>query len=458
MTRWIAVVDDDLTNLKAAGQILSRNDYRVSALKSGSALLEFVKQNTPDLILLDIVMPGLDGFETLGRLRAYESGNGLAEIPVIFLTADDKIDTESRGFEMGVADFIRKPFYPEVLLGRIDNILSRQERMNRIAEEASIDSLTGLLNKGVSAERIGALCKSQKGCLLMIDLDSFKPVNDIYGHDMGDAVLKAFSSTLAKCAPPESVFGRIGGDEFAAFFKDVRREEYIESFTRRLEESFTEEAERLLGEDMRIPLGASVGAVFVPEYGTDYGELIKLADKALYHVKQNGKHGHFIYRSTPSGSSANRADELRSIEMILGERDIPDCAMWLEKDIFVHVYRFLRRYMINYGVSACEILVDLSESGERVNESFEEKCAEFGEFLKQSLRKSDIMVRLGKDQYLFLLMEIKEDMVEGVIDRVLGRWNERSGGTLRADYRIQMLRPDSERGEDSDRRRGRRYL
>ena len=105
MANWIVVVDDDMTNLKVAGHILSKNNKRVTALRSGEALLEFIKDNIPDLILLDIRMPEMDGFETFKRLREYEKENNLDDIPVVFLTADEETATESRGFELGVSDY-----------------------------------------------------------------------------------------------------------------------------------------------------------------------------------------------------------------------------------------------------------------------------------------------------------------------------------------------------------------
>ncbi len=120
MANWIIVVDDDVANLHVAGRILSRNNMRVTALKSGQALLDYITENgQPDLILLDINMPGMDGFETLEKLRAL--GNGAAEIPVIFLTADESAEAEIRGLSLGAMDFIKKPFVPEVLLLRVRN-------------------------------------------------------------------------------------------------------------------------------------------------------------------------------------------------------------------------------------------------------------------------------------------------------------------------------------------------
>ncbi len=116
MAQWIVVVDDDMANLKMAGHILSKNNMRVSALKSGETLLEFMTENKPDLILLDIMMPGMDGFETLKKLRMIENAK---DVPVIFLTADENEESETMGLRLGAMDFIKKPFVPDVLVLRV---------------------------------------------------------------------------------------------------------------------------------------------------------------------------------------------------------------------------------------------------------------------------------------------------------------------------------------------------
>ena len=116
MSDWILVVDDDTSNLRMASRILSAEQMRVSCLKSGEDALAFLHGNRPDLILLDVHMPGMDGFETLAAIR---SDQEMADIPVIFLTADDDSNTETRGLEAGAKDFIKKPFVPEVLLLRV---------------------------------------------------------------------------------------------------------------------------------------------------------------------------------------------------------------------------------------------------------------------------------------------------------------------------------------------------
>lgn len=116
MNDWILVVDDDTSNLKMAGYILGSAQMRVSCLKSGGDTVQFLRENKPDLILLDIHMPEMDGFQTMMAIRDNEAA---ADIPVIFLTADDDSNTEKRGLEVGAVDFIKKPFVPEVLLLRV---------------------------------------------------------------------------------------------------------------------------------------------------------------------------------------------------------------------------------------------------------------------------------------------------------------------------------------------------
>ena len=134
MADWVIVVDDDLTNLKIAGHILSKNGLRVSAVKSGQAMLDYIAANgAPDLILLDINMPGMDGFETLKRLREQEAGQN--ETPVIFLTADENEESETKGLSLGAMDFVKKPFIPEVLALRVRHIIDLNHLQKDLSRE-----------------------------------------------------------------------------------------------------------------------------------------------------------------------------------------------------------------------------------------------------------------------------------------------------------------------------------
>lgn len=132
MRDWILVVDDDTSNLKMANHILSRENMRVSCLKSGEDAINFLMENRPELILLDIHMPGMDGFETLAAIRENKL---TADIPVIFLTADDDSSTETKGLRAGAMDFIKKPFVPEVLLLRVRHTIDLIRLQTNLSRE-----------------------------------------------------------------------------------------------------------------------------------------------------------------------------------------------------------------------------------------------------------------------------------------------------------------------------------
>ena len=440
MAKWIIVVDDDTANLKMAGHILSKNNMRVTALKSGSSFLEYVNENgMPDLVLLDIKMPVMDGFETLKRLRELEQQKGLMKTPVIFLTADEDVDTETRGFEVGVSDFIRKPFNPDVLLRRIDNIMSNSQEMQSLKSEATIDKLTGLLNKAATGVELSRMCSENAGCLMMIDLDSFKLVNDIYGHEMGDKVLIACSEIIRSSVPSGSKCGRIGGDEFTAFALGVTTEKAVADIAVKINEDITRRARELMGDDMSIPLGASIGGIFVPRYGNDYNALLKLADKSLYTVKKNGKHGYGLYNDDTEDEDDTSVYDIKAISEILGERSIQDVALQLDKDSFSPVYRYVIRYIIRHHINACKVLFTLAPENGNADAEFNDKIDEFGNHIRGSLRKSDIFMRNNRNQYFVFLTDIRADSIDKVISHLLDSWNDKKIYGLTITYETEFI-------------------
>ena len=447
MAKWIMVVDDDMANLQMAGTILSKNNMRVTALKSGQAMLNYITEHgTPDLILLDIMMPEMDGFETLKNLRKLEKSKGISETPVIFLTADDKTGTESKGFEVGVSDFIRKPFNPEVLLRRIDNVISMQKEMNSLKNEATIDKLTGFLNKAASNSRLSQVCLLGVGTLMMIDLDSFKLVNDLYGHEMGDKVLIRFAKIIRETLPKGSTYGRIGGDEFVAFSAGTETEEDVAEITRILNEKLLASAREMMGEDMNIPLGTSVGAIFVPRFGNDYTSLLKLADKCLYVVKKNGKHGYSLYTTGAlAEEEANSPDmDIKGITEILAERNITNVALQLDMDAFSHVYRFANRYFIRNNINSCKVLFTLHKPEEMHEDNYHEYCDEFGNHVRENLRKSDLLTRSRFNQYYVIITDIREEFVDKVITEIIASWKENRSNSPEITYEKEFIRNEGD--------------
>ena len=316
MNYWIAVVDDDEVYLTNARKLLNEENMRVSCLRGGNDLLKFIEKNTPDLILLDIMMPGMDGFETFNALREYEDNQGKPHIPIIFLTGENDSEIEKQGLKLGASDFIRKPFYKDILVKRIENTLSSVKTIEILTEEAMFDKLTGFLNKARGTDRVSKLCTRKSGALMIMDLDNFKLVNDLFGHDMGDKMLMAFADIVKRNTRETDTISRIGGDEFMAFYEDLVDESAVASMALRLNNELVSEAAALLGADNGIPLGISIGCVFVPEHGRDYESLFTMADGALYLCKKNGKHGYLIHRDEAEKKSEMNQKGHYSLEEI----------------------------------------------------------------------------------------------------------------------------------------------
>ena len=427
MSDWVAVVDDEAFCLTNARKLLGEANMRVSCLRSGRELLKFLEKKNPDLILLDIVMPEMDGFETYHAVRQYEARTGKKPTPIIFLTGEDNSETERRGLKMGASDFIRKPFNRDILLRRVHNTITNQKTIESLTEKATMDRLTGFLNKASGTTRVRELCKTESGALMILDLDNFKLVNDIYGHDMGDRVLMSFADIMRHNTRSEDVTCRIGGDEFMAFFCNISREEAVASLTARLNEQLLMNAEELMGEDFGLPLGISIGAAFVPEHGRRYEELFQWADHALYKAKCRGKHGYVIYGQYEESEKAGGEDLLREMEhvtKIVEERNEGGGALLLEQESFVMVYHFIRRFIKRYGGKTMKLLFSMKEKNPE-KEVLREAMKSFGESLQKVLRRSDIILRSRSNQFFLMLPELSEADTGTVIGRIFGDWEKK---------------------------------
>ena len=262
---------------------------------------------------------------------------------------------------------------------------------------------------------------------MMIDLDSFKLVNDIYGHAMGDKILIAFSDILRATMRSTDLIGRMGGDEFVAFCHGVYEESAIASKTQFINEKITEAAKNLMGEDMNIPLGVSIGAVATEDEGGDYNDLFRKADKALYNVKQNGKHGYFMYRSSgySSGDEVSTSG-IAGVKMILEERGgVHKGADLFDFDKLQRVYRLFarmaKRTIVNIWI--VQFIVNKEDGGEVDKEVMDA----FLELLSINLRSNDVIALNGKNQVIMILTDIAEGEGNIPIDRIIAQWNEMEG-------------------------------
>ena len=206
----ILIIDDTEFMVKLTADVLKERDYEVVAAYDGTEGIRMVSVEKPDLVLLDVVMPGIDGFEVCKILRGDE-GNNL--MPIIMLTAQGNEDDKLTGLELGADDYITKPFNPRELLSRVHNTLLRIDR-NRWA-----NPLTGLPgNIEIQNEINHRLAKGMRIAVLYLDMDNFKAYNDVYGFSSGDRAIKmtadVISDNVHLLSPQGDFIGHIGGDDF----------------------------------------------------------------------------------------------------------------------------------------------------------------------------------------------------------------------------------------------------
>lgn len=315
-----------------------------------------------------------------------------------------------------------------VLTVFMSNYNKSSQTIETLTEETKLDKLTGFLNKAGTAEELPELCRTETGMLAVLDLDNFKLVNDLYGHDAGDRVLAAFAGVVRQNTRTGDVLCRIGGDEFLAFCKNMTDGSIVMGLTKRLNDQFVEECRRLLGKDFSIPIGVSVGAVPVPGEGRNYDMLFRLADKALYQVKQNGKHGCVVYDAVAraQGADADTLDgELNRITRILEERGETDDALWLGQDDFASVYRFMLRCMKHSGGTAVKLLFLIRAAEDGREDALPEAVERFSDVLSETLGAQAAILQSKPTQF-FVLLPRRQDG-EAIAAHVLEAWGKTEG-------------------------------
>ena len=321
------------------------------------------------------------------------------------------------------------------------SMIKRAQEIRGLKTEMVTDPMTGILNKAGVRRALEKACAEETGVLLMIDLDSFKLVNDLYGHDMGDKILIRFAELIKESIQEDDICGRLGGDEFTAFLKNTRDEEDVDTLCKALNRGIVKSAKEFMGEDMNIPLGASLGAVKVPDEGNEYEKCFRLADKALYIVKQNGKHGYAFFRkkseSQNSQQENNDQNNLAKMKQIIGERNEGKGAFLVNFDRMQVLYKYLCRYdRINASSTGFFRIFINRADGEDVPDEITES---FEESLVTNLKKNDVVSPYSGNFYV-LFVGASKDEYESAIKRVIAKWQ--SGGEYEGynvEYEVDQI-------------------
>lgn len=308
----ILVVDDSRTQLDKLVGVLAREGYDVRSAATGTEAILKVRTDPPDLVLLDMILPDMDGLEVLRHVNPRPDEHF---IPVIIVSARSDLDSKVRGLKLGASDYLAKPFEPEEMLWRCKAMLhikSLQDQLratqHKLAEQSVTDGLTGLKNRRLFDERLQeefrrAQRYSDPVSLIMVDLDHFKRVNDGYGHQMGDVVLREAAACIRASIRDPDICARYGGEEFAVILPKTHLSGALavaERIWRELGAKVYHQEVPEVGraKPVEVKVTASVGLAFYPSKDISSAELlVKFADEALYQAKHSGRNTICLYQA-----------------------------------------------------------------------------------------------------------------------------------------------------------------
>ena len=450
--KTILLVEDNELDIAMAQNVL-RNSYKVVSVQRGAQALAYLQSGECDIILLDIYMPEMGGFETLEKIRQMEQ---CRSIPVIFLTGDSDPETETSCFQRGAVDFIAKPFVPAVMLSRVNRVLELEElrrsladRAERKSREASDlwdkshhDALTGLWNRAYLEEVVNRLLAcGTAGALLVIDIDNFKRLNDNFGHLAGDQTLRIVADILREEFSQEDILCRLGDDEFAVFVKGVvPRKELGDRVARIISQMHQMTREYGTEGDATI----SVGIAQAPEHGAVFNRLYSCADKALYYVKKNGKNAFHFYSDQfkeQSGREGKTVD-LRYLQDLMNREDKGAGAYMVDFESFHHVYNFIHRFIDRSNRDVQTVLFTISgiESAELDAAETEYVLELLEKAVYTSLRRSDVSTRYSSRQLIVILMDTNTANSSKVAERIIENFKkEYTNEKVRIDYGIARM-------------------
>lgn len=287
----ILIVDDVPENVAMVSGILSRAGYRLNVALNAEQAIRLAQTTAPDLILLDIIMPGQNGFNVC---RIIKDSLTVSDIPIIFLSGMDDTDTVVEGLMMGAADFVSKPFNPDILLARVRTHLALSQKTRQLQEMAEKDGLTQIANRRHFDDYLlhqwHSLSERKSSlALILFDVDQFKAYNDSYGHLDGDDVLRRIALEIASHVPGDKqLAARYGGEEFVILLvaKDLNSALKLARQIRSAVEQL--QIPHAKGVGGVVTLSAGVAAL-TPSSENSSESLIRQADVKLYQAKQNGR-------------------------------------------------------------------------------------------------------------------------------------------------------------------------
>ncbi len=303
----VLVVDDDRSTRSALRYALQRSGFAVEEAVDGARALAMIERSAPDVILMDAMMPEMDGFAACAKLQETPRGK---DIPVLMITAlDDHISIE-RAFAAGASDYIPKPINLAVVNQRVRRVVEANRAEKHVRRLAFNDALTGLPNRVLFAENLSRAIENAESqgkslAVLFLDLDRFKFVNDTLGHEIGDRLLKAVASRIRYCVRSSDCVARLGGDEFTVLLDDLGDAAFAANVAQKICRTLASAFEI---DGQEIFVSTSIGISVFPGDGNDVSTLLRHADTAMYRAKRGSAGGFEFYEA---GMEALVSEHLR---------------------------------------------------------------------------------------------------------------------------------------------------
>ena len=337
-TPLVLVVDDDPMIRVLVTEALQQIGFAVEEAENGRAALKFLERCHPDVILLDVLMPEMDGFQTCQALRALPQGR---HVPVLMMTGLDDIASIDHAFEAGATDFITKPLNYTILGHRVRYLRRTMQAFESVRKSkreihhlAFYDALTNLPNRRLFADRLQQAVESARRNdhlmgILFIDIDNFKRINDSFGHSIGDRLLRTVAGQLLACLRRSDAVGRefnedyfsvarLGGDEFTVLLTSLEKAEDAARVAKRIIDAVS--VPFILG-DEEIVVTPSIGISVFPYDGDSVEELVKNADTAMFHAKETGKNNYQFYTNSMSATAFERLSMENALRKGLGNNE-----------------------------------------------------------------------------------------------------------------------------------------
>lgn len=419
MKNMLLLVEDNTVDLSIFRELFGTDEeYDIVSINAGKEVLSYVEKKIPNLLIIGI---STDNDENLNVLDSVRIRASLNSMPVLVIADKFDEEMEEKCFAQGAFDYVVISSSAAILKRRVEKALdySRSESFREASEK---DYLTGVNNRRFAEKVIAEKLLSGEGTFFLVDIDNFKHINDIFGHAMGDEVLRMSADILKDNVMPKDILFRLGGDEFGIYSAEVNTVGQAKQYAARFIDMYSNKKQDI---PYMRKASLSIGAAIVLDKETTFEEIYAKADKALYFVKQNGRNSFYCYNENDDEkkrlSALGRKTELQRFADLLTSYQNKNGVFEVGYREFENVFEMASRFTKRNDQKVQLLLFTLvSVDDEEKDAVFvEDTVAMLGDTINRSLRRVDICVRFSTTQFLVALIDTEKQYIEIVTDRIM---------------------------------------